>query len=142
MVYIDTTRPGRELSPGIDLWAIRECVAKRSRKGDNMLAIKFERVSDSGDHLYENVMLEGAGWEIGKEKLAALLEPGFKGDLDPLALIGRRLWVSTTVREYEGKSSLSVNIDELRHKGLQREEDVPPGCTPPPPPEDLSGVPF
>ena len=88
------------------------------------------------------VMLAGGGWGIGKRKLAALLEPGFSGELDPLDLVGKRLWVSTGIETYEGKDRLKVMIDELKHAGYQREDDVPPGCVAPDDKAGYDEVPF
>lgn len=130
MVEIDMTKPDRDLTPGVDLWRIAECVSRRSSGGDRMLAVKFRRVADDGDHLFDNIMLEGPGWGIGKSKLGALLPKDYKGDLDPLDLVDRRLWVETTVDEYQGKQRLKVDIQGLKHCGLQAEDDPPPGAVP------------
>jgi len=130
VVHIDMNRPDDSLAPGVDLWQIVSCTAKPSRGGDNMLALKFERV-DGGGNLFDNVMLGGGGWGIGKQKLAALVEPGFTGDLDPISLVGKRLWIETVVDNFEGRDRLKVNIKGLKHGGYQRADDVPPGCTMP-----------
>lgn len=127
MVHVDMTQPDRELTPGVDLWEIIQCSSKVSRKGDQMLALKLARVSDPGDHIYDNIMLAGTGWGIGKKKLGALVPKDFKGDIDPLDFLGVRLWVETVVSEYEGKERLQVNIGGLKHGGYQRAEDVPEG---------------
>ena len=142
MVHIDMNKPDRELTPAVDLWEIVECVATRSAKGDEMLSVKFARVENTSDHMYDNVMLEGNGWGIGKQKLAALVGPTFAGDLDPLSLVGQRYWVETAVREYQGKSSLSVNIEGLKPAGLQRADDPPPGKTAPQPVPEHDDTPF
>ncbi len=127
MVQIDMTRPDRDLTPGVDLWKIIKCEPVQSRAGDPMLKVKFARVSDPQEHIYDNIMLAGGGWGIGKQKLGALLEANFKGDLDPLDLVGKRLWLYTVVDTYKGKDNLKVGIEELRHAGYQRADDPPPG---------------
>ncbi len=129
MVHIDTTKPDRVLNPGTDLWEVIEAKEGKSSKGDAMLKLKLARVSDPQDHLFENIMLAGAGWGIGKKKLGALVPAGFKGDLDPLDLIGRRLWVSTGVETFEGQDRLRVMINDLKYAGLQPAEMVPEGCS-------------
>lgn len=136
MVHIDLTKPDREFTPGVDLWEIREATHTRGRNGsgDPRLNLKLVRVTNTSDHLYDVVMLDGKGWGIGKAKLQALLPAGFAGDLDPLSLVGRRLWVETMIGEYEGKSRLQVNIKGLKHSGFQAEEEVPAG-------KDLSTMP-
>ena len=132
MVYIDTNKPDRELIPGVDLWEVIQCSHSRSQAGTDMLKLKFARVSNSSDHLFDNIMLDGGGWSIGKQKLAALVDPGFAGDIDPLDFVGRRLWLETGVQEYTKKDggkgqSLKVLIEGLKHAGYQREDDPPPG---------------
>ena len=128
MVHIDTTQPDRILTPGIDLWQIIDADEGKSGKGDAMLSIKLSRVSSPTDHLYDTIMLAGAGWGIGKKKLGALVDPGFKGDLDPLDLRGIRLWVSTGVETYNGRDRLKVLIGDLKCAGIQPASMVPPGC--------------
>lgn len=135
MVHIDTTRPDRVLVPGIDLWEIKEAGSDKSSKGDAMLKLKLFRVSDPSDHIYDNVMLAGAGWPVGKKKLGALLPVGFNADVDPLLFIGRRLWVATGVEQYKGRDQLKVLIAELRCGGMQPAGEVPPGKALPVEPE-------
>lgn len=128
MVNVDMTQPDRKLVPGIDLWEIKEAADEKSSKGDGMLSLKLFRVSNPSDHIYDNIMLAGAGWPVGKKKLGALLPPNYKGNLDPLGLIGVRLWVSTGVEAYKGQDRLRVLIADLKFAGLQPAADVPPGC--------------
>lgn len=127
MVHIDMNKPDASLLAGVDLWQIMTCTATVSGSGDQMLKLKFQRVSDPKAHLYDNVMLEGRGWGIGRQKCGALLSPDFSGDLDPLDLVGAQLWVETKVEEYQGKKRLAVDIKGLKHGGFQRREDVPKG---------------
>lgn len=98
-----------------------------------MLALKLSRVSEPSDCMYDNIMLEGGGWPIGKQKLAAFLDPGFKGDLDPISLVGVRVWAETGINEHKGKQRLAVIIEGLKHGGYQRAEDPPPGKSVPEP---------
>jgi len=137
MVHIDMTKTGRDLSPGTDLWRVDQCAYRTSRKGDGMLEVKLQRVSNDADSILDWIMLEGGGWDIGKSKLIAFgVGSDYKGDLDPLSFVGRRLWVATTINSYQDKDgnpreSLRVDINELAHSGYQAEDDVPTGCTPP-----------
>lgn len=141
MVHIDTTQPDRTLVPGTDLWAIKSCEEGKSSKGDAMLTLKLARVSNPGDHIYDTIMLAGAGWPVGKRKLGALLPAGFKGEFDVLELIGRRLWLSTGIESYQGRDRLRVLIADLKFAGMQPEGMVPPGCALPAEPEAES-TPF
>lgn len=138
MVRINMNAPtGRELTPGVDLWEIVKCEAKQARSGAQMLKIEFSRVSRPADRVFDNVMLEGPGWPLGQQKLVALGVPmDFNDDLDPLQLLNKRVWLSTGIETYEGKNSLKVLINELKHAGMQAVDDVPPGCSLP------SGAPF
>lgn len=142
MVQVDMTRPGRELRPGIDLWKTTKCESVRSRAGDQMLKLTLERVSNPQERVFDNIMLEGGGWEIGKRKLAAFVPADFKGDLDPLELVCIRVWVCTAVDTYQGKDKLAVSIDELKCAGYQRVEDVPPGCSVPEVEDEDMSAPF
>lgn len=139
MVQIDMNEPDRDLNPGIDLWSVIASSEERASSGNKMIKLKLARVSHPNEHLFDNIMLSGGGWPIGKGKLQALLPADFKGDLDPLDFIGRRLWVATGVETYNGRDSLKVMIDQLKHKGYQREDDVPPGCVVP---EEHDEIPF
>lgn len=133
MVQIDMNKPDRDLTPGVALWVVKECSAGTSRKGDRMLKLKLARVEDETSHMYDNAMLEGGGWGIGKKKLGAFVPADFAGDFDPQSIVGERFWVCTTIRTYEGKDSLSVDHETLRHGGYQRADEVPPGCKLPEP---------
>ena len=142
MVYVDTTQPDRELRPGVDLWRVIACEEKTSRSGDAMLNLKLAREEDQGDHVYDVVMLEGKGRGIGIQKLRAFLPDGFKGELDPVSLIGARVWADMSIEEYQGKQSLKVDIGGLKHAGYQRADDPPDGRDAPPKDEDYSEIPF
>lgn len=128
MAHIDMNRPDESCKPGVDLWKIVECTEKYARSsGNKMLALKMHRASGEPGTVYDNIMLEGGGWGIGKAKLAALLPADFNDELDPLSFVGRKLWVETSVESTSGKDRLRVNIAGLKHNGFQAEEDVPPG---------------
>jgi len=137
MVHIDLNAPDPRLTPGVDLWEIRECNRKDSRGGTPMLALKLARVSDPTQHMYDNIMLAGGGWGIGKRKLGAFLPADFAGEFDPLDLIGTQVWVETEIQTYEGKDRLAVNVNGLKHGGYQRADDPPAGKT-----IDEDSVPF
>ena len=146
MVKIDMNKEDPGLEPGVDLWRIIACTSGQSRAGDGMLKLKLARVSNLSNHMYDNIMLGGNGWGIGKAKLGVLLESGFSGDVDPLDFVGTELWTETVAEEYEynGKSGkrLAVNINGLKHGGYQRREDVPPGKELPAAKAEEEDVPF
>lgn len=135
MTHVDMTQPDRVLVPGVDLWEIKEAKEEKSGKGDPMIVLKFSRVSNPSDHLYDRLMLAGNGWPIGKKKLGALLPADFKGSIDMLNLVGVRLWVSTGVEIYKEREQLRV-MSDLKHAGFQKAADVPPGCKLPEPASD------
>lgn len=139
MVHVDMNQPGADLRPGIDLWVVREATSKESRRGDAMINLRLARVRGGTGTLYDNIMLEGNGWGIGKSKLGAFLPPDFSGDLDPLDFVGRRLWAETVVKTGERGDKLEVNIKGLKHGGYQPAEDVPPGESLP---DDDGDTPF
>ena len=143
MVYVDMTKQsGRTLTPGIDLWEVMSIEAGTSSAGDPKLEPKFRRVSNHADHMYDTIMLDGPGWDIGRPKMDALGVPEtHKGDLDELGLIGKRVWIYTGVDTYKGKDKLKPLIEELTHKGYQPLADVPVGCVMPDEPDD-GPVPF
>lgn len=134
MTNVDMTKKAsRPLTPGIDLWEIMEAKDGKSKsKNESLLNLKFFRVAKRNDHIYDSVMLEGDGWPMGQKKLGALLPPDFNGDLDPLSLVGKRLWLATSVQTYNGNDSLKVNPKGgLKFAGYQPAADVPAGCTTP-----------
>ena len=131
-MHLDMTRPDREMPTGTNLWRLVNVQTKTSGKGHAMLAVKFEPADGSAAHLYDNIMLQGGGWAIGKPKLVALGVPAdFQGDLDPQKLVGRRVWIDTFVQNHNGRDGLKVNIQELSHAGYQPEDTPPKGVTVP-----------
>lgn len=144
MIDIDMNRPDRDLSPGIDLWEVAKAEATTSAGQVPMLSVAFFRCSDPGQRMYDNVMLAGNGWGIGKSKLVALgVAADFKGKLDPLDFVGRRVWLSTGVDVYQGKARLKVLIADLKHSGYQPADMVPEGCTAPAvASDDADSLPF
>lgn len=134
MVYIDTQKADSSLTPSTEAWEVLDCNERFSQGGDQMLSLKFCKLSDPREHLFDMIMLEGRGWGIGKQKLVALLGEGFQGELSSTDLIHTRLWIATKVEEFNGKSSLKPDIKRLKNAGYQAIEDVPPGCVAPEPP--------
>lgn len=132
MVRVDMTQPDRDMTPGVDLWEVKTGVSKTSTNNTPMLSLEFKRVVGQG-LLYDNVMLGGGGWGIGKAKLTALGIPKtFSGDLNVTMLVGKRVYIATVVGEYTDKkgqqrSKLEVDINELEHAGYQSESKPPPG---------------
>lgn len=126
MVYVDLDS---QFTPGIDLWEVVESRYTRGKDGtgEPRFALKFQRVSNRADELFDNLMMGGAGKRIGAAKLAVFVGEHFKGEVDPISFVGRRVWIETTIEQYNGEPQLKVNIGGLKHKGYQREEDVPPG---------------
>lgn len=139
-MFVDMTRPDADLTAGIDLWQVRDAKEKTSQKGAPMLALQFVRCS-GGATLYDNILLDGGGWPIGKRKLTALgLSPTHRGDIEPAAFLEKRVWLATMLKTYNGRDSLVVDIGQLKFAGYQPEGDPPPGRTVPVQ-EDLD-VPF
>lgn len=143
MVEIDMTKePTDSMLTGINLWEVRSCKSDRSQQGDQKLVVKLQAVGTEVE-LTDHIMLTGKGWGIGKAHLLALgMAPDFKGSLDPLDFIGKRVWLATHIEEREalatkgpnaGKmqkfKNLRVDINALENKGYQAEANVPAGAT-------------
>lgn len=148
MVYIDMTDDGsKDLVQGINLWHVSNAFAKVSNNGDDMLVVTLicgpSKVEDT-------IMLTGRGWYgIGRKKLFALgVAPDAKGELDPMSLCGRKVWVATAIQtSYVDKRTqevkecqprLIVDIKQLESAGYQSESNPPAGATMP----DESEMPF
>lgn len=144
MVHIDMTNDGsKDFLTGINLWEVVGCFEKTSTKGDPMLVVTF---MCGAAKLQDNIMLAGPAWaRMGRPKLFALgLPPNMTGELDPLSLIGREVWIATVVeqkpytdpktgQEREGLPRLVVDIKQLSHAGYQFQGNVPPGANVPDP---------
>lgn len=131
---LDMTRPDRDLTPGVDLWQVHDAKEATSKKGSSMIETEFARVSDPSEKIKDYILVSGDGWSMGKRKLTALgVPPTHTGTFNPSSLIERRVWLATTVTEYQGKSKLQVDINELKFAGYQPENDPPAGKTAPAP---------
>ena len=142
MVEIDMTKePTDGFLVGINLWEVVACKSGKSQAGDAKLEVKFRAVGTETE-MVDHLMLVGKGWGIGRAHLTALGLPlDFKGALDPLDFIGKKLWLATHVEERPGVDratgeprkfkNLRVDIDRLAFKGYQPEADVPVGCVAP-----------
>ena len=138
---IDMTRePESGLLIGTNLWEVRGAKIERSQKsGENMLVLKLK----CGEHdLTDRAMLGGGGWGIGKNKLLALgMAPDFKGSLDALDFIGKKVWIATVEGSFEGidkktgakrtYKKMEVDIDQLERNGYQAADRVPAGAVAP-----------
>lgn len=145
MVEIDMNKePTDSMLTGIHLWEVKGCKSERSSKGDPMLTVTLRTFNQENEYeLVDRIMLAGNGWALGKPKLIALgMEPTFKGDLDPLDFIGRKVWLATHVEEREALATrganagkmmtfrnMRVDVSQLTHKGYQPEALVPQGAT-------------
>lgn len=138
MFDVDMTKePESELLVGTHLWMVSSVQLGESKTKSRMLTVKFKCGTCE---LTDRIMLSGPGWGIGKQKLAAFgVAPDFKGTVDPSAWIGTCVWVATVRGTFEGVDRktdkprtyerLEVDISQLANAGLQRESDVPPGCS-------------
>jgi hypothetical protein len=148
MVHIDMTDDGsRDLVSGVNLWQVASAYSKVSQSGDDMLVVKLLYGACSVE---DTIMLTGRGWYgIGRKKLFALgIAPDMVGELDPMTLVGRKVWVATEVQTSfvdkrtgetrECQPRLIVDIKKLQSAGYQAESIVPEGATIP----DGSEMPF
>lgn len=140
MVYIDSEAPDPSMEPGIDLWKVIQCEhATAQKSGAPMFKIKLARCSNSEQHMYDIIMLGGPGRKYGIGKLRAILATAsIQGDIDPLDLVGKRVWVATKIEVYTNKQGqdaekLAVNSAVLRCGGYQPEQEVPDGYSLPAP---------
>lgn len=153
MADIDTDKPAEQsdrkpLAAGIDLWQIKTAKESKSEKsGANMFTVELNRVSMLAqkypDRVTDYIMLEGGGWGIGKEKLMAVLGGPFKGKLDALDLVNKRVWLSTGIEKYSAtdkktgeiveREKLKVLVSDPKQSngfawcGIQTEKNVPAG---------------
>ena len=132
--------PETGLLVGTHLWEVRGAKIEKSQKsGEPMLVLKLK----CGEiELTDRAMLGGGGWGIGKAKLIALgMSPTFKGSLDPLDFIGRKVWIATVKGQFEGLDKktgakktiykMEVDIDQLANAGYQEHEKIPEGAVVP-----------
>lgn len=125
---LNMNRPDREMRTGIDLWEVLEAKAGSYKNNAIGIEVNFGRYSDIRSTMRDNIMMSGDGWPIGKKKLTALGVPSdFSGDFDPGTLVGKRVWIHTNTREYNGRTYLQPDIKELRFAGYQPEAEIPPG---------------
>lgn len=136
MIDIDLEAPNPSLEAGVDIWQVDEAKSDKSkRSGDPMIVLKLSRVRRSSDKIVDRIMLAGGGYDMGKQKLAAFLAPGYKGKLNLADLRNVRVYANTVVTSFEGRSKLEVKpANGLPNAGyLQWSEGgpVPPGYTAP-----------
>lgn len=81
-----------------------------SRAGDAMLIIYFNDATTRARLCQDIAMLEGNGARIGFGKLCQLGVKKNTPTLEPLSLVGERVYVSIDHREWEGEKQASVNI--------------------------------
>lgn len=145
MVEIDMTHEGDDMLVGVNLWDVNRAYFKKSQKGDDMLVLEL---GNGNAKLVDRLMIQGRGWPIARKKLLALGMPeDFRGALDPVQFINRRVWVATKIDEREGIDNrtgakvtyrnLAVDVNALRCNGYQPEAELPAGCVMPD-----SNVPF
>lgn len=137
-IDIDLNAPDPSLEAGVDVWqvdAVKKDVSKSS--GAPMLVMTLSRVRRSTDKIIDRIMLAGNGYDMGRQKLAAFLAPGYKGQLRPSDLVNVRVWANTEVSEYQGRSKLEVKPkDGFPNAGYlpwDKDGPVPPGGVQPEP---------
>lgn len=144
MAHVDMTNDGsKDMLTGVNLWEVFGAIEKKSSKGDDMFVVTFICGSTK---MQDNIMLSGPAWpRMGRPKLFALgVRPDHTGNLDPLDLIGRKVWLATVVEQKpytdpktgelrEGQPRLVVDIKQLSHAGYQFEGNPPAGATLPDP---------
>lgn len=138
MFEIDMTRkPESELLVGTHLWMVTSVAVEKARNNCDMVVIEFKC---GNSKLVDRIMLDGRGLGIGIQKLGAFgVAPDFKGKVDGTKWIGMCVWVATVRGTFKGIDKktgkprtyerLEVDISQLANAGLQRESDVPPGCS-------------
>jgi hypothetical protein len=141
MSDIDTTRP-IELT-GINLWTVQSWKRDKTKAGDLKVVVKF---ACDGYEFEDSILLGGKpnSIRIGREHLAALGVPVFKGNIEDLPIRGKRVWIATHIETREDIATsgpnagqkmtfknLRADINLLKMSGYQAEDDVPPGCAAP-----------
>ena len=130
MVELDMNKAAEDLpEEGVYLLEVKDAQTKTARSGSAMISVQY-KMRDRDVTVWDNIMLEGGGWKIGKPKLAALGVPSdFKGNLNPLDLVGKRVWAALKRDTYDGRDRMSVDINKLKYCGLQPESMMPEGAS-------------
>lgn len=137
MGLVDMTQPTMgpgQFKPGLYRAEVAQAVDKSSAKGDPMFNIALKAIDFPGVNgflCFDNVMLAGPGWGIGKSKLQVLrpnLPADFKGELSPSELLGRRCIVRVIYQKNQnGEDRLAVDIRApASHCGYYDEVASPP----------------
>lgn len=139
-IEIPWSAPDGKLTPGRYKYKIREAKEKFSKGNAPMIALTLDAVGFGKKLCYDNIMLGGDGWGIGKAKLQGLGIGENMKQLDALSLIGSGGYVAVKSKEYNGKTSLEVDISQ--GSGGYWDIDQNPGSVIEPPEADVADAPL
>lgn len=110
-MHVDMNAPVEgDVPEGTYLAEVKSAKEKTANSGNAMIAIEFRGVEETFS-VYDNIMLMGKGWGLGRAKLVGLgVGSDFSGDLDLADLIGRRVYLHLAEEEYQGRKRLKVDI--------------------------------
>lgn len=113
--------------PGIHYCEIRKVESKNSRAGDPMLNLEIYDIDTGVKLCHDTIMLGGAGWEIGENKLQAFGWVKGSKSVDSEALLFQRAYCFCVEEEYDGRMQLKIDIKKGRFKGYWPESEKPEG---------------
>jgi len=141
VVDLDWTEGDPEVAkPGLYLAEVFIAEDKISKGGDSYINVQLKNTATSKLLCYDILMLQGNGARIGYGKLSVLGVERGTTTLNVAELVGRRMWVATTLEEYMGTERLIVDIQAESSTMGYWPEDAPPkgapSVTPAAAPED------
>lgn len=133
----DVNLDGRHIArEGRYLAVLEDAKARKSKKGDLMWAVTFQRGEDGAFLCYDTIMLEGKGQGIGLKKLLALGAAKEEGDeyviCDPEDARGLEVWLHIVHEEREAGGKRAV--PDFNAQGFGYERVVAPQRRPDDPP--------
>lgn len=129
MVEVNMSAPvGGNEPEGTYLGNVSKAEEFTSRSGHPGLKLEFGCVHEGATFtVRDTIMLGGGGWGMGRARLTALGVPeDFTGNLDPLDLVGRQVYIHLTHEEYTGRGgetrkNLKPNPGKGSHSGYSPE---------------------
>lgn len=117
----------RPVDPGTYYAEVERCEENKSaNSGDPYFNIRFKEVPSGRFLCYDNIMLEGRGKDIGYAKLTQLGIDETVGELAPLNLIGRRVYLALKHHKKGDEVRAAVNINKFRCGYMSEKDGAPP----------------
>lgn len=136
---LDLTATNPYLAPGVHLWKVDKAEKGVSRtSGKDKITVNFSRDDNPQHKMTDHLSLSPGAFDGTKQKLQALLGPDFRGSYADACfqMIGAKVYVSTEVNEFNGRTGLRPIQNTLTHNGYQpfvEDGPAPAGYEPPEP---------